>query len=253
MIGLDKNNLLLIFLVIFFIFFINKSTLANQNLELVDIWDIKLGMMYSDIPTKDFMFFACGTNGGPPSRPLKNKFEDYHLCKSDKFDLKEVYFEYDDEAYFWAMAQNDTHSAGFQGTKVFSHPVILSLLFDDDGVVKGVRIVTDDRATHRERMGATALFIKFENIFGKDPWECIDHDPADGESPVAGRFIKKSCIKFKNDKTILLMGNYFRKKGQKTFDPVTKKPTTGYFESKTMLEVYSNDISINNNLFVTEN
>ena len=201
-------------------------------------------MRYSDIPTQDFMFFACGTNGGPPSKPLKNKFNDFKKYKNDEKNLKEVYFEYDDEAYYWALAYNDTHSAGFQGTKVFSHPAILSLLFDEYGIVKGVRIVTDDRVSHSQRRGAAGLFLKFESIFGKDPWECNSFEPSEGEEAVRGIYTKKTCIKEKIDKTIILRTDHYRKKGQKTFDPLTNKATTGYFESKTRLEVYSKDITL---------
>ena len=44
--------------------------------------------------------------------------------------LAVISVEYDDEAYYWALAFNDTFSSSFQGTRVFSHPSILSLLFD---------------------------------------------------------------------------------------------------------------------------
>jgi hypothetical protein len=201
-------------------------------------------MHYSDVPTKDFMFFSCGTNGGPPSKPLKNKFDDYHLCKKDINDLKEVYFEYDDEAYYLALAYTDTHSAGFQGTRVFSHSVVLSLLFNNLGIIKGIRIVTDDRVSHAERRGAAGLFLKFENIFGNQPWDCTDLKPKAGEESVRGIFTKKTCIKETLDKKIFLRGDHYRKKGQKTFDPLTKKATTGYFKSTTRLEVYSVDVEI---------
>ena len=56
--------------------------------------------------------------------------------------------------------------------------------------------------------------------------------------------MKKLCFKNKIDKTIFLRGDYYRKKGQTTFNQITKKPTTGYFESRTRLEVYSSDIKI---------
>ena len=240
------------FILFLFIFYFNHGRLSAESLpELVNIWDIKLGMKYTDIPTQDFMFFACGTDGGPPSKPLKNKFADFHHCKEEDYNLKEVYFEYDDEAYFWAMAQNDTHSAGFQGTKVFSHPAIISLLFDEYGIVKAIRIATDDRVPHNKRKGAAGLFIKLESVFGKDPWLCEDFPPGEGEIPIAGRFTKKLCFKEKLDKTIILQGHYYRKKGQTAFNSLTKKATEGYFKSKTILEVYSSDIDLHSNEFKT--
>ena len=35
------------------------------------IWDIKLGIPIRELPLKDFVYPACGTNGGPPARVLK--------------------------------------------------------------------------------------------------------------------------------------------------------------------------------------
>ena len=232
--------------ILLIIFILNSNNIyANQKPDLTSIWDIKLGMSYEDIPSKDFMFFACGTDGGPPGKPLKNKFAGYNECKEDKYGLREVYFEYDDEAYYWALAYNDAHSSAFQGTRVFSHLSILSVLFDKNGFVQGIKIITDDRAAHSHRKGAPGLFLKLEGTFGKDVWECNEFEPSEGEIPVGESFMKKLCIKEKFDKTIFLRGDYYRKKGQTTFDTVTKKPTTGYFESRTRLEVYSNIVSIN--------
>ena len=244
--ALEINKKALFFnLTIILLFLINFNILlADQRPKLTNIWDIKLGMFYSDIPTQDFMFFACGTNGGPPSRILKNKFNDYNLCQPDENNLREVYFEYDDEAYYWALAFNDTFSSSFQGTRVFSHPSILSLLFDADGIVQGVRIVTDDRASHNERKSSAGFFFKLEKTFGDDPWDCVDFDPEEGETPIGASFLKRMCIKEKFDKTIILKGTYFRKKGQTTFNPVTNKPTTGYFESSVRLDVFSKDINV---------
>ena len=120
----------------------------------------------------------------------------------------------------------------------------MSLLFDKFGITKGVRIISDDRVSHNERKTAYGLFIKLESTFGKDPWECLDFGPAEGEAPIAGMFAKKLCIKEKSDKTILLRGDYYRKKGQTSYDRLTKKPTVGYFASSTRLEVYSKDITL---------
>ena len=239
-----KTNFILKFLLLFTHLFFSNNIYADQKPDLTSIWDIKIGMSFEDVPAKDFMFFACGTDGGPPGKPLKNKFADYNECKPDKYGLKEVYFEYDDEAYYWALAYNDTYSSTFQGTRVFSHLSVISLLFDLNGIVKGIKIITDDRAPHSHRKGAPGLFLKLEGVFGEDIWNCTNFQAAEGEIPVGESFMKKLCFKNKIDKTIFLRGDYYRKKGQTTFNQITKKPTTGYFESRTRLEVYSSDIKI---------
>ena len=249
---LDKknksNNFLRLLLIFFFInIFILEDGYSKEESLLSTIWDVEIGMNWSDIPIKDFMFFACGTNGGPPGKPLKNKFADYLLCDVDQYNLREVYFEYDDEAYYWALAFNDTHSSSFQGTRVFSHLSIISVLFDEHGTVKGIKVVTDDRASHNHRKGAPGLFLKLEGVFGDDQWDCKDFDPGEGEIPVGESFMKKICIKEQYDKTIFIRGDYYRKKGQTAFDRATKRHTTGYFESRTRLEVYSADINIDIN------
>ncbi len=247
--GKESNKISKILIINLFLInlFITFNGLTKDRPILTTIWDVKLGMSWEDIPVKDFMFFACGTDGGPPGKPLENKFADYHKCTPNEYGLKEVYFEYDDEAYYWALAYEDTFSSTFQGTRVFSHLSVISLLFNDDGIVHGIKIITDDRAPHNERKGSPGLFLKLEGTFGKDLWECTDLKIEEGEIPVGESFMKKICFKNKFDKVIFLRGDYYRKKGQTAFDRVTKKHTTGYFESRARLEVYSHDINFDLN------
>ena len=45
---------------------------ANAQTPPPKIWDLKLGQPVSALPADDYVDPACGTNGGPPARVLKN-------------------------------------------------------------------------------------------------------------------------------------------------------------------------------------
>ena len=68
---------------------------AGELPKRASILDIQIGTAASEIPD-EFINYACGTNGGPPSIPLAN-FTQFNKCKPDVNGLREVYFEYDDE------------------------------------------------------------------------------------------------------------------------------------------------------------
>ena len=232
----------LIFFKFLFIFLISSSAFGLE--KTVTVFDIKTGMHYEDLPRSAFMLFSCGTNGGPPARKLKKGFADFEKCdKEDNTQLREVYFEYDDEALYWAKANYEKRLVRFQGTKVMAYPSILSLLFNDDGIVKGVRIMTDPRATLFERKKAVLLKKHLFGMWGKTPWDCKDVPKLEGETSVSEKqkFIKDICIKYQEDKYIILQSRYYRKKGQTGFNPEGGQTLT-YFESWTKLEVFSNDI-----------
>ena len=80
------------------------------------------------------------------------------------------------------MANYEKRLVRFQGTKVMAYSSILSLLFDDNGIVKGIRIMTDPRASLFERKKAVLLKKHLEGMWGKDPWECKDVPKLDGET-----------------------------------------------------------------------
>ena len=67
----------------------------------------------------------------------------------------------------------------------------------------------------------------------------------EGETSVSEKqkFIKDICIKYQEDKYIILQSRYYRKKGQTGFNPEGGQTLT-YFESWTKLEVFSNDIKL---------
>src|SRR5205807_5190654 len=112
--------------------------------------DLKLGGPNSAQPSADeFRGFACGSNGGPPRQQLSG-WSDVGRCRAEASGLREVYFEYDDEYEYIARARDLPREVGrWAGTSEAGFPVIVSALFDDAGVLRAMRIVTDPRADRR--------------------------------------------------------------------------------------------------------
>jgi hypothetical protein len=211
---------------------------AQDRPRRFTILDIHLGDTASSIPD-EYVNYACGTNGGPPSRPLPN-FTAFKICKPDQDDLHEVYFEYDDEQEYVARAlQNRAEIMRFAGTTIFEFPIVASVLFDDDGRVRGERMVTDPRQqVSRDRLEFWELANFLRQNFGDDPWTCKDLPPSDGETPVGTKFMKTHCEKTVSGMHLILDQRFFQKKGQQFVDPESGKPQPQAFESATRFEMY---------------
>ena len=209
-----------------------------------DVWTLKLGMPASALPNNDFIDYACGSNGGPPQEPLAGWY-DYNKCKPEPNGLREVYFRYDDELEYWAKAHRSrTLLAQYGGTKVLDFPVILSGLFDTEGVLAGLRIVTDPRIGPQERKQAYTLSNFLKARFGSEGWDCTNTPPAPGETPVGALFINQHCTKLVNGATrAVLTSRFLRLPGQAEFNSGGKL-TVGEFDSSTRLELLRPDISI---------
>jgi hypothetical protein len=111
-------------------------------------------------------------------------------------------------------------------------------LFDADGILRGLRIVSDPRDTTRSRDEAYTLRNFLTARFGRDGWTCTDLPADEGEEPVGRTFIKQDCRKTLDGPALAaLQTRYFRKKGQHQFDPVSSKETKGEFESMVRFEV----------------
>ena len=211
---------------------------AQDRPARLTVWDIHIGEAASEIPD-EFVNYACGTDGGPPSIPLAN-FTEFKKCRSDANGLHEVYFEYDDELEYWARALDlKDEIRMYAGTSAYEFPVVASVLFDDAGVVRGERLVTDPRqqlSRDRNEFWILADFIRHR--FGDDGWDCKDLPPEDGESPAGSNFIKNHCEKTSGGLHFTLEQRYFQKKGQQFLDPNTGKPRPEDYESATRFEMY---------------
>lgn len=226
---------------------------AQAQVERLEIWDLELGSTIEEMPPWiEFKGYACGSNGGPPLRPLDG-WQDYHLCRPEEATgLYEVYFEYDDEAEYILRALNDQRVARYVGTTDKEFPVITSALFDADGVLRGIRMITDPRADYSNDsfFDLTALRPREDHYllgpylgaqFLIDPdTDCINLPLAEGESDVGGSYIKLDCERIDQEDGVRyrLRTRYHRKPGQLARDPVTNELTVGQFESSTRAEVY---------------
>src|SRR5690606_14300796 len=123
------------------------------------------------------------THGGDAGAPLED-WSGYARCPPEISGLHEVTVEYDESLQRWA-AVNDL----WEGTKVAGHPVVLSVLFDDAGVVQGIRAITDPDARMYMKKKAFLLSLRVKGRYGRDGWNCRQEAPVAGRTPVGGMFI----------------------------------------------------------------
>src|SRR5260370_16777979 len=170
-----------------------------QPMRRATVWDVKGGAPVAEQPDpSEFRGFACGSNGGPPRAPLTG-WADFKRCAPEADGLREVYFEYDDELEYIARAHdNDREISRWAGTHEVTFPVITSGLFDDAGILKGIRMVTDARPEHKnditeanrkKREEAYTLGTPMPSRFTIDsPQAYHPLPPPYAESPVAPPF-----------------------------------------------------------------
>ena len=126
-----------------------------------------------------------------------------------------------------------------------------SVLFDHDGTLKAIRIVTDPRPDYRneaaeaeikKRASAYLLGGIMAARFDIDPArDCVALPAADGESAIGTLFVKQRCEKLDAaaQRKFILQVNYFRKRGQSGTNPqLPSQLTQGQFESSARVEVF---------------
>jgi hypothetical protein len=229
-----------------------SGVVTAQTLRRASIWDLKLGEGMAAQPAPDeFRGFACGSNGGAPRAPLAG-WKDFARCRAEPNGLHEVYFEYDDELEYIARARDlEREITRWFGTTEQGFPIVASALFDDSGVLKGIRLVTDSRPEHRnditeanvrKRADAYVFGGIMAPRFDIDPTrDCVSAPPAEGESPVGDLFVKQTCERVTADGTrrVVLRANLFRKPGQSAYNPqMPTELTEGQFESSARVEIY---------------
>jgi hypothetical protein len=213
------------------------------------VWDLKLGAPAADQPPLDgFKSFACGSDGGPPMQQLSG-WQDFASCRADAAGLHEVAVEYDDEQEYIARARGDLDALPrLAGTTELAFPVVASARFDDAGILKAIRLVTDPRPDYRPDQGDAELRSRKDAYklsgflaarFAIDPTvDCIAEPPAAGESPVGQIFVKQRCTKRDGARRIILETRYLRKVGQSDRDPMlATRLTRGQFDSFTRLDI----------------
>src|SRR5580704_2052367 len=203
-----------------------------------EIHGLKLGLKAAEMSADTFGDLACGSNGGPPRQTIGG-WTEFRKCRPEPNGLYEVYAPFDDQQDYVARAIDDPmYAQGRVGTRVAGHPVILSVLFDKDGVLRGIRMISDPRAAPLERRMAHMLRLAIINRYEPDGWNCTDLPPAQGETPVGGGvFIKQRCEKHTPGRDLMVEAHFLRKPGQSEIDPATGEPTSGQFESWTRFEI----------------
>jgi hypothetical protein len=214
-----------------------EARAQTQN-DSGEIHGLKLGLTAQTMTLNGWGELACGSNGGPARQEL-GAWSEFGKCPPDASGLHEVAARFDDEDEYVAKALGNPSYAGQRiGTRVAGHPVVLSALFDDGGRLRGIRIVSDARATLAERRMAHLLGIAVISRYGTDGWNCTDFAPAEGESPVGGVFINRRCEKRTSERDIAIEVHLLRKPGQHDVDPETHEYTRGDFESWTRFELF---------------
>jgi len=126
----------------------------------------------------------------------------------------------------------------YSGTKTYGFPITVSALIDEQSTLRGIRLVSDPRGDAQNRDEAYLLRNFLTARFGRDGWVCESLPPEEGETPVAGIFVKERCRKqIDADTTASLATRHLRKAGQSRFDPHTGRETTGQFESTVRFEL----------------
>lgn len=202
------------------------------------IWDIKFGEPITQFPDAEVAEIACGTNGGPPSTPLKS-FSEFAKCPAEASGLHEVFFTNDDEQDYIARAMELEYRVMQGGTSIYAHPVVFSALIDADGIARGIRVVTDERASDRDRRVAVTLARNLKSRYGRWAQTCENLEPTAGQEPVGKIFVHEICTATspEGDSQMRLEATYFRKKGQVSINLETQQVNRNYFQSATRLEV----------------
>jgi hypothetical protein len=213
------------------------SAQAQRSSDPGEVRGLKLGLKAQSMSLDGFGDLACGSNGGPPRQKLED-WSEFGKCRPEANSLHEVAARFDDEdEYIGKAIDEPRHARGRTGTRVAGHPVILSVLFDHDGVVRGLRFVTDARAAPHERRMAHLLRLAVINRYEPDGWTCTDFPPTEGETPVGGVFIKQRCEKTAPERRLVVDTRFLRKPGQSDNDPVTGEYRAGAFGSSTRFEI----------------
>lgn len=202
------------------------------------VWDLELGAHARELPREEFVDFACGTNGGPPSLPL-TAWRDYANCRAeDGTGFHEVYFQYDDEPEYHAKARSLEHRiALYEYTSAYAIPIIASGLFNSAGFLRGFRMITDPRVPVEVREKGVTLSGYLKSRYGEDGWTCTDLPRREGEQAYQSWYEKKRCNKVDESGTLDLVmeTHYYRRPGEAAIDP-NRRQTTGQFESTTRFE-----------------
>jgi len=213
------------------------SASAQPRPDQGELRGLKLGLNAATMSTDKWGEFACGSNGGPPRQRIFD-WSEFAKCRAEDNGLHEVYARFDDEGDYVGRATDDPVTLGRTGTRVAGHPIVLSVLFDRDGILRGLRFVSDPRGDPAARRMAHLLRLAIINRYEPSGWTCVDTPLAAGETSVGGIFLKQRCEKVTPERYLTVEARLLRKPGQNDIDPATGEYTQGQFESWTRFELF---------------
>ncbi len=182
-----------------------------------DLREFSVGMPSTALPSDGYTDFACAD---APDHKLPG-WAGWRDCPADRDGRRAVSFRYDERFNQLARFGDDA-----EGTKVAGHPVLVALLFGDDGRVDGLRITTDPSARLYLHKKAFLFSRQVMARFGQDGWRCDQAEPADGEEPLGGVFVKEHCEKATTDRRFLLDSALYRRTGEPLRDFVSSAQVT---------------------------
>ncbi|MGA2290184.1 hypothetical protein [Bradyrhizobium sp.] len=162
-----------------------------------DLRDIRIGMAARELPSQGYADLACA-NGSAGKLENWNQWAD---CPVGPSQLRAIRFGYDP-------------AIDREGTKVAGHPVILTLLVDDTGIVAGLLIATDPNSRLYMHKKAFLLGAQAKSRYGAEGWNCTERQPAADEQPVGGVYVNEQCRKSVNDRTVTIERRLFRHEGE---------------------------------------
>ena len=190
---------------------LNSYLVASEPVEpftgssKTELREISLGMHVKDIPNNRFKNYICVGNV-----QSLNILINFKQCSPDSQDLYEVGLEYDTSENEWAKINEK-----LAGTTIGGHPVVLSILIDQQGLVQGIRAYTDPDARAYLKRQAYLLSRRVKSHYGTDNWECTDKKPGtDGNKPLGPVFVDQRCTKTFDDKRITVESKFYRAPNQ---------------------------------------
>jgi hypothetical protein len=170
---------------------------AAQNPGSNDLRDIQLGKPIADLPDEGYANRVCANNA-EVTLAIWSSWRD---CPADSSGFHAIRFGYD-------PATNP------DGTIVAGHPVILTLLIDNSGIVSGLLIETDPKARLYVRKKAFLFGTQVKSRYGLDGWSCTQAQPNADQQPVGGAYLRERCTKVTDGRSIVVERNLFRRSDQ---------------------------------------
>ena len=172
-----------------------------------DLRDLKIGSKVDDLPAAGYIDFSCPTDANV--KPAD--WSAWRDCPAGPDGLHALRFGFDP-------------ATSRDGTIVAGHPVVLTTLVDNDGIVAGLKIDTDPRTRLYLRKKAFLFGPQVKARYGSDGWACTQADLAAGEESVGGVHVKEKCNKTTQGRAITIERSLYRKAGQdeKNFVDETK-------------------------------